>query len=237
MNWQIDDIEKAINRAERQIAPVADVIANDLNISKKDDLFIVGGFVRDNMLAGLTSKGNVSKDLDLMLQQRPSFENNSNILWWRKNSLGGIKLGTKSFPEIDIFQQNVSNPQLLVGEIFDFNCNALYYSHLKKQIFPSVYFYGFLSNKTIDFENYIINKHGIETRYSPYSMVSRALKFQIQFKEKYAIDAKLSSNILYVLNNLDKDMEQKMFDYTKRKAKSEILKDEIISEYKRLRYK
>ena len=236
MNFALKDIDRAIKNAGEKITPLADCVKNDLQL-KNDNLFIVGGFVRDNVLAQLTNKENTSKDLDLMLPQKPDLKNNKNIVWFRQNSLGGMKIGTTHFNEIDIFQQNVDSPDLIVCNNFDFNCNALYYSLSQKQIFASAYFYDFILNNKIDLEHVIFDKDKIKILYPEYSVVSRALKFQIQFKEKYGINVNLSSNIMYILYNLDKESEQKMFDYTKQKAKSEVLKNKIIGEYQRLRYK
>ena len=236
MRWWLEDVENAIHRARQKIAPVADSVAQELNIGKHDDLFIVGGFVRDHVLAALTNKETDSKDLDLIIPNRPDFDNNQNVLWKKENSMGGIKLGTKSFSEIDVFQPSASQVKMIVDEFFDFNCNALYYSHRQKQIFPSFYFYCFTSNKTINFEHYIYTKDGIEQRYNYESMISRALKFNVMFREKFGIETKLSPEILYLLYNMDKDTEQKMFEYTKIKVKNQELQNKIINEYKKLKY-
>ena len=235
MRWWLEDVENAIDRAKLKIAPVADSVAKELNIGKYDDFFIVGGFVRDNVLAALTNKKTNSKDLDLIIPKRPVFDNNPNILWKKENSMGGIKIGTKNFQEIDIFQSSADNVQMVVGQYFDFNCNALYYSYFSKQIFPSFYFYCFTSNRTINFENYIYTNEGIEQRYNCESMISRALKFQISFREKFSMETKLSSEILYFIYNMDKETEKKMFEYTKSKVKNQELQNQIINEYKNLR--
>lgn len=239
MRWLLEDVESARKVARDKIAPVADVVAKELNIGKKDDLFIVGGFVRDKLLAELTNKKSESKDLDLILPNRPSFENNTNILWKKENSLGGIKIGTKQFSEIDVFQPSVTDVMLMVGQYFDFNCNALYYSHLHRDVFISSYFYGFTSSREINLEHYIYtpigSKKGIEQRYSDASMVSRALKFQIMFRENFNLETKLSPTILYLLYEMEKTEE--MIEYTKAKVKSKELQEKIINEYKRLRCK
>ena len=234
MRWWLTDVENAIRKANKKIALVADAVAKELNISETDDLFIVGGFVRDNVLSALSGKENVSKDIDLILPERPVLENNPNILRKRKNSLGGTKICTKNFPEIDIFQPYTTRVDLIVVKYFDFNCNALYYSHYQKQIFPSVYFYGFTSDRVIDFVNYIYGENGIEQRYGKASMVARALKFKVMFHENFGIETKLSSNILYLLYNMDKQTEQEMFNYVGNKVKSKEIQNKIISEYNRL---
>lgn len=235
MKWWLTDIENAIRKANDKIAPVADAVAKELNIGKTDDLFIVGGFVRDNVLASLSGKKSVYKDIDLILPKRPVLENNPNILKQRKNSLGGTKICTKNFSEIDVFQQNTTTVDLIVGKYFDFNCNALYYSHNQKRIFPSIYFYGFAADKVINFENYIYTKYGIEQRYGHETMVARALKFKVMFRENFGIETTLSPAVLSFLCTMDKNTEQKMFEYIKAKVKNQVLQNKIISEYKRLK--
>ena len=234
MKWWLTDIENAVCKASNRIAPVADAVAKELNISKTDDLFIVGGFVRDNILSALSGKENVSKDIDLILPKRPVLENNQNILRKRKNSLGGTKICTKNFPEIDIFQPYTTTVDLIVGKYFDFNCNALYYSHYQRQILPSAYFYDFTSSRVIDFVNYIYGENGIEQRYGEASMVARALKFQLMFRESFGIETELSSNILYLLYNMDKQTEQEMLNYVENKVKLNEMRNKIINEYNRL---
>jgi len=235
MKWWLTDVENAIHKASDKIATVADSVAQELKVGKNDDLFIVGGFVRDNVLAALSGKENMSKDIDLILPKRPDLENNKNIVKKRLNSMGGLKIGTKNFPEIDIFQHNTTNVQLVIGEYFDFNCNALYYSHYSKSIFATSYFYDFISRKTLDLLNFIIIPNSTEQKYFGHSIVSRALKFQVQFQEKYGMRVNLSSGILGLLYSMDKDTEQKMFEYTKAKVKNQMLQNKIISKYKQLK--
>ena len=235
MRWWLEDVENAIQRATLKIAPVIDDVMRELKVKENDDLYVVGGFVRDAVLAALTNKDYTSKDLDLILPNRPNFDENTNVLWKKENSLGGLKIGTKNFPEIDVFQKSATNPQLIVGQFFDFNFNSIYYSHRVKQIFASSYFYGFTSNKIIDFLQAYYTENGIEQRYPNSWVVSRALKFQIQFKHKFGIETKLSPNILYLLYEMDKKTEQEMFDYTKIKVKSESMQKQIFDTYKRLK--
>ena len=234
MRWSLEQVESARKKARDKIVPVADIVAQELKLNKNDDLFIVGGFVRENVLAALTGLETNSKDLDLILPKRPDFRNNQNILWKKDNSLGGIKIGTKNFPEIDVFQPGAKDVELMVGQYFDFNCNALYYSHRDNDIYMAAPFYGFTSNKIINLENYFYTKQGIEQKYSPASMVSRALKFQIMFREKFDIETKLSTSILWLLYNMDKNTEHEMFDYTRFKVKSIEMQNKIINTYKKL---
>ena len=103
MRWYLEDVEKAIRGATLKIAPVVDGIVNDLNLPKNTDVFAVGGFVRDAVLGKLVGKETESKDIDLILSQKPDLQNNPNLAYVKQNSFGGIKLGLKNFPEIDIF--------------------------------------------------------------------------------------------------------------------------------------
>ncbi len=50
--------------------------------------------------------------------------------------------------------------------------------------------------------------------------VANELKFQIEFRERYDLNLRLSENILYMIYNLDKTKEQQMIEYTKSKAGS-----------------
>ncbi|MBR4624252.1 MAG: hypothetical protein IKO56_01790, partial [Alphaproteobacteria bacterium] len=165
MRWWLEDVENAIQRATLKIAPVIDDVARELKVKQNDDLYVVGGFVRDAVLAALTNKDYTSKDLDLILPNRPNFDENPNVIWKKENSLGGLKIGTRNFSEIDVFQKSATNPQLVAGQFFDFNFNSIYYSHRIKQIFPSAHFYGFTSNKIIDFLQAYYTENGIEQRY------------------------------------------------------------------------
>ena len=234
MRFDLQDIETAIDKAGTGIVPVACMINKELNLNNID-WFIVGGFVRDYVLDTLTNTKNISKDIDIVLSKNVDFKNNSNVLCQNKNSLGGTKIETEKFGTIDIFQQHVACPDTIIGDIFDFNCNSLYYSYKQKQVFASAYFYNFVGNNTLNFVRCIYIKSGIKTIYPEHVMISRALKFKIMFNEKYNMDIKLSNDILYVLYHMDKSMEQQMIEYTKIKVKSEQIQLKIFQEYERLR--
>lgn len=230
MRWYLEDVESAIRRARKKIAPVVDGVVNDLNLPKDTDVFAVGGFVRDAVLCELTNTRFEPKDIDLILSKKPDFSQNQNILWKQENSFGGIKLGLKNFPEVDIFDKYLDSPATMVSQYFDLNCNSIFYHKNARQIFAGC-FYSFTSNKTIELMTYLITSDGIETLYKKLSIVSRALKFQILFREKFGIDAKLSPMILYLLYNMDKNTEQKMFEYTQQKIKDENLRKQVIEQY------
>ena len=83
--------------------------------------------------------------------------------------------------------------------------------------------------------NYRIESDKFKTLYKEPSLVSRALKFQVLFREKYGIDAKLSWTILHLLKNMDKQTEQEMFKYTQQKVKDETLRNKIIKNYYRIK--
>lgn len=225
------NLDRVIKQATVKIANVADVLVNDLQI-KNDDVFLVGGFVRDTVLSEIFNVKNESKDIDIILPTKPDFTDNKNIISQKQNSLGGIKVKTTSFPEIDIFQQHVDNPQTIVGGQFDLNCNAIYYSHKQKQIFPSVYFDYFLYNEMLDIEH-VIYDGSIKTLYSVPSLVSRALKFQILFRQRYGFETRLSNNLLWLIYNMDKDSERAMREYTK--IKSAHLQKQIFQSFQQLR--
>ena len=231
MKWCLEDVEQAIRRANKKIAPVVDGVANDLNLPKNTDVFVVGGFVRDAVLCELTNTVFEPKDIDLILSKKPDFSQNNNILWKQENSFGGIKLGLKNFPEVDIFDKYFDCPTTIVGQYFDFNINSIFYCNKTQQIFAAAPFYAFTSNKTIELESYLISGDKLKTLYQDPSLVSRALKFQILFHEKYGIDVRLSWTILHLLYDMDKRTEQKMFEYTQQKVKNENLRNKIIENY------
>lgn len=231
LRWYLEDVEQAIHRARKKIAPVVDGIVNDLNLPKNTDVCVVGGFVRDAVLGELTNTRVESKDIDLILSQKPDFSENQNVLWKQENSFGGIKLGLKNFPEVDIFDTYLDWPGLIVGSCFDFNCNSIFYSHFTQQILAAGPFYAFTSNKTIEMINYLISNDEIKTLYKEPSIVSRALKFQVLFREKYGIEARLSSTLRFLLLNMDEKTRQEMFKYTQQKIKDENLRNKVIEQY------
>lgn len=235
MRWYLEDVEQAIVRAKKKIDPVVDGVVNDLNLPKNTECFAVGGFVRDAVLCELTNTKFKPKDIDLILSKKPDFAENQNVLWKQENSFGGIKLGLKNFPEVDIFDKEIDWPDMMVGQYFDFNINSIYYYNRTRQIFAAAPFYGFTSNKTIELVNYRIESDKFKTLYKEPSLVSRALKFQVLFREKYGIDAKLSWTILHLLKNMDKQTEQEMFEYTQLKVKEENLRNKIIENYYRIK--
>lgn len=231
MRWYLADVENAIVRAKKKIAPMVDDVVNDLKLPKNTDVFAVGGFVRDAVLCELTNTRFEPKDIDLILSKKPDFSQNQNVLWKQENSFGGIKLGLKNFPEVDIFNKEFDWPDIIVGWYFDFNVNSLFYHNRSQQILAAAPFYAFTSNKTIELESYLISGDKLKTLYQDPSLVSRALKFQVLFREKYGIDARLSWTILYLLQNMDKQTEQKMLKYTQQKIKDKNLRKQVIEQY------
>lgn len=234
MRWCLEDVENAIGRAKKNVAPVVSSVVNELNLLKNTDVFVVGGFVRDAVLCELTNTQFDPKDIDLILSKKPDLSQNQNVLWKQENSFGGIKLGLKNFPEVDIFNKEFDWPAAIVGQYFDFNVNSLFYHNRSQQIFAAAPFYAFTSNKTIELENYLITNDKIGTLYKEPSLVSRALKFQVLFREKYDIDARLSWTILHLLHNMDKQTEQKMLKYTQQKVKDKNIRNQIIENYYRI---
>ena len=97
-------------------------------------------------------------------------------------------------------------------------------------------FYAFTSNKTIELESYLISGDKLKTLYQDPSLVSRALKFQVLFREKFGIESRLSSTILYLLYSMDDKTKQKMFEYTQQKIKDENLRNQIIEQYYKIKH-
>ena len=235
MRWYLADVEKAVYRARKKIAPLVDGVVNDLNLPKNTECFAVGGCVRDAVLCELTNTQFEPKDIDLILSEKLDLSQNQSVLWKQENSFGGIKLGLKNFPEVDIFNKEFNWPDIVVGWYFDFNINSLFYHNGSKQIFVAAPFYAFTSNKTIELESYLMENANFRTLYKEPSLVSRALKFQVLFREKYGVDSRLSWTILHLLQNMDKQTEQEMFEYTQQKVKDENLRNKIIENYYRIK--
>lgn len=235
MRWYLEDVESAINRARKKIAPLVDGVVNELNLPKNTDVFVVGGFVRDAVLCELTNTQFDPKDIDLILSKKPDLSQNQNVLWKQENSFGGIKLGLKNFPVVDIFDKYFDYPAIIVGQYFDFNINSIFYHNKTQQILAAAPFYAFTSNKIIELESYLISGDKLKTLYQDPSLVSRALKFQVLFREKFGIESRLSSTILYLLYNMDKQTEQKMLKYTQQKVKDKNIRNQIIENYYRIK--
>ena len=231
----MDMVDTAIKHAGDKFIPLGNAVANELKLRTDTKLFFVGGSVRDSVLNALFSKQYDSKDIDIILSKKQDFTRNPNITFMRRNSLGGVKLQTKNFGIIDVFQYYVDDPRFIVSDIFDFNCNAVYYSHNEKCIRPTAHFYNFILNKTLDLEKVIYGSNGIEYNYRVSALASRALKFQIEFRERYNLNLRLSENVLYMIYNMDKTQEEQMIEYTKSKAGSIDLQNKILSEYQKLR--
>ena len=235
LRWCLEDVESAICRARKKIAPLVDGVVNDLNLPKNTECFAVGGFVRDAVLSELTNTQFDPKDIDLILSKKPDLSQNQNVLWKQENSFGGVKLGLKNFPEVDIFNKEFDWPAAIVGWYFDFNVNSLFYHNGSQQIFAAAPFYAFTSNKTIELENYLIVNDKIGTLYKEPSLISRALKFQVLFREKYGFESKLSTMIMHLLYGMSEKTEQEMFKYTMQKIKDENLQKQVIEQYYKIK--
>lgn len=231
----MDMVDTAIKQAGDKFILLGNAVANELKLRTDTKLFFVGGSVRDSVLNALFSKQYDSKDIDIILSKKQDFTRNPNITFMRQNSLGGVKLQTKNFGIIDVFQYYVDDPCFIVSDVFDFNCNAVYYSHNEKCIRSTPHFYNFILNKTLDLEKVIYGSNGIEYNYRVSALASRALKFQIEFRERYNLNLRLSENVLYMIYNMDKTQEEQMIEYTKSKAGSIDLQNKILSEYQKLR--
>lgn len=235
MRWYLEDVEKAIRQATVKIAPVVNDVVNDLNLPKNTECFAVGGFVRDAVLCELTNTRFEPKDIDLILSEKPDLSQNQNVLWKQENSFGGIKLGLKNFSEVDIFNKEFDWPDTIVGQYFDFNFNSIFYYNRTQQIFAAAPFYAFTSNKIIELINYRVLDNKTETLYTEPSLVSRALKFQILFREKYGIESRLSMMIMHLLYAITEKTEQEMLKYTQQKIKNENLRKQLIEQYYKIK--
>ena len=198
-----DVFEQAKRCAEKNLAPFSQSIANGLGV---DSVCIVGGAVRDCVLAAITKKDFVVKDWDVICPVKPRFRNNKNILSVNKNSFGGNKIFLSGIGIVDVFQYYTNEPQTIIANMFDFNCNSLFFSENKIQ--ESVMFLHFLETS----ELLVYNPH----KYNPVCFVARALKFQIIFKEQFGIDVKLNYRILHEIYSLTDTDKDQMLEYMRR---------------------
>ena len=203
MRVEIDELENAKRCAEQNLAPFAHKIANRLVV---EDVCIVGGAVRDSVLAAITGRNFYVKDWDVVCAKAPVIQDNKNILGVKENSFGGTKVELRDVGVVDIFQYYTNNPQVIIANTFDFNCNSLFY--LDGKIYESMFFLHFIETA----ELFVCNPH----KYKPAHIVARALKFQIVFKEQFGIDVKLNYRILHEIYSLTDTDKDQMLEYMRR---------------------
>ena len=199
---------------------------------KVRDMCVVGGAVRDCVLGKMSGHNTKPKDLDVILPTplvQP--QKNPNIIGIRKNSLGGVKLYVKNFGTVDVFQQYTDEPEYIIANYFDFNCNSLYYRMHDNTIQPSVFFLEFLESRTIREQNMAYTKGGINGMYGVPQMVMRALKFQILFSEKYNLETELSDDLLYKIYNMKTSDEKEMKKYMMSHIVDKQLQKKILENY------
>ncbi len=208
-------------------------VASALNVR---NMCVVGGAVRDCVLGVLSGNSIQPKDLDVILPEPLSQPHkNPNILGMRKNSLGGVKVFVKNFGTVDVFQQYTNEPEGIIANYFDFNCNSLYYRMHDNTIQPSAFFLEFLESRTIREQNMAYTNGGINGMYGLPQTVMRALKFQIQFNEKFNLKTNLSSDILYMIYNMNADDEKSMKKYMSSHVMDKKLQARILQSYQRIR--
>ena len=225
---------------EKSFIPVPVDFTNSVlsvaSVLRSPDICVVGGAVRDCVLGKLSGHETLAKDLDVILPaplKHP--EKNPNIVGMRKNSLGGAKLYIKNIGVVDVFQHYTENPESIIAGYFDFNCNSLYYRMHDNAIRVSGYFLEFLESKTIRPQNVCFVDNGVEMQYGIPQMVMRAIKFQIQFMEKFNIQTELSSDILAGIYNMTATDEENMKKYMASHVGDTRLKQMILQRYKKIR--
>lgn len=203
---------------------------------KARDVCVVGGAVRDCVLGKLTGKNTTPKDLDVILPSPVIHpEKNPNIIGMRKNSLGGTKLYVKNFGTVDVFQHYTSDPEDIICDYFDFNCNSLYYRMHDNTIRVSLFFDEFLNSHVIRQQNMVYTADGINGKYGVPQTVMRVLKFQIQFSEKYNFETELSSDILYQIYHMTNIDELAMKKYMISHVADKNLQKLIWQNYQKIR--
>ena len=200
------------------------------------DMCVVGGAVRDCVLGKMSGKYTKPKDLDVILSTpivQP--QKNPNIIGVRENSLGGIKLYIRNFGTVDVFQQYTENPETIIANYFDFNCNSLYYRTCDNTIQPSAFFLEFLESHTIREQNMAYTNDGINGMYGVPQTIMRALKFQIQFAEKYNFKTDLSDDLLYQIYHMKTSDEREMKKYMMSHVADKQLQKKILENYQNIR--
>ena len=200
------------------------------------DMCVVGGAVRDCVLGQLSGHDIKPNDLDIILPSPLiNIADNPNIIKVRQNSLGGIKCEVKDFGIIDIFQYYTSNPENIIAQFFDFNCNTLFYRMKTDKITASVFFYEFLESRTISQQNMLFINNKVVGQYGVPEMVMRAIKFQIQFMDKYDIKTELGFDVLYLIYNMTKQDESDMKKYMKSHVSDNKLQKMIWQKYQTIK--
>ena len=208
-------------------------VASALNVR---DICVVGGAVRDCVLGVMSGHKTEPKDLDVILPEPlKRVDKNPNILGFRKNSLGGVKVFVKNFGTVDVFQHYTNEPEGIIANYFDFNCNSLYYLMHDNKIIESVFFDEFMESKTISPQHIIYDKTGGTVLYGKPQTVMRAIKFQIQFNENFNLKTNLSSDILYMIYNMNQDDEKSMKQYMYSHIRDIHLQQKILQSYQRIR--
>lgn len=229
----ISDLEVAIIPTPTKFKELVKGAADELRVSR---MIVVGGAVRDCVFGYMTKRATTPKDLDIILPAPlTDIEKNPNIVGYRKNSLGGMKIETKNFGTIDVFQHYTENPEVIIANYFDFNCNSLFYRMRDNTIVASVFFYEFLQSRTIRQQRVFYGDGGITGLYGNPQTVMRALKFQIKFAEYFDIKTKLSSDILYMIYNMTTADEAAMKKYMESHVTDSRMQKQIWQNYQKIR--
>jgi hypothetical protein len=229
-----------IFKTQESLIPVpssfSNIVRNVADALGVQDMCVVGGAVRDCVLGKLSGHDIKPKDLDIILPS-PLLDiaRNPNVVKIRQNSLGGIKYEVKDFGIVDIFQYYTSNPENIIARFFDFNCNSLFYRMKTNKIIASVFFYEFLESRTISQQNMLFINNKVVGQYGVPETVMRAIKFQIQFMDKYDIKTKLGFEILHLIHNMTKQDELDMKKYMKSHVMDNKLQKMIWQKYQTIK--
>ncbi len=218
----VSDFDVAKQYAAHNLDGICDTISELLRVN---EICVVGGAVRDVLLGNLVGRNIAPKDFDLILPNPLQLKDNTNILWYQKNSLGGTKIMLRDFGIVDVFQQYTKSPQDIIANYFDFNCNSLFYKNGRVQ--ESVLFRHFLETS----ELYVYNPQFYRVEH----FVARALKFQILFKNNFGLNVKLSNNLLYQIYSMNDKQISDMQEYIKRKVQLPDLRHQIVASFLKIR--
>lgn len=229
----IADLESPLIETPQYFANVVRSVADAIGAR---DMCVVGGAVRDCVLGKMSGHVNNPKDFDVILPAPlVNPESNPNIIYMRKNSLGGMKLNVENFGTVDVFQYYTKTPENIIANFFDFNCNSIFYRMRDNKIISSVFFQEFLESRTIRQQHIIYSSDGILGQYGAPQTVARALKFQIQFMKDYDIKTNLGYDILYLIYNMKAQDEDNMKHYMASHVADKNLQKLIWQNYQRIR--
>jgi|ERR1035437_394402 hypothetical protein len=224
-------MKKAIKLTENYLESYSSYF-NDIFPFENLKWAFVGGFVRDTLISFLLGKKISSPDIDIaLIGELPHLEENNEILNINKNTFGGLKVKTKKYGNIDIW-----NPQKFFKnrekEIdwgnylmkIDFSINSILFSYPEHKLYLHNDWIKSYKNRQIS-ELY-------EYSPSPDLQLIRAMALTINLSAKTGLSFHTSKVILDKMSNLLMDYDNpsfaKILEYTTEKIIIERWPDSVL---------